>query len=70
MSTMVSDVKSTVRLQPRPADRAINSGPPAMSASIIAAGVIGHALEWYDFAIYGYLGAAPLSRVRPRFQRP
>jgi MHS family proline/betaine transporter-like MFS transporter len=25
---------------------------------IIAAGVIGNVLEWYDFAIYGYFAAA------------
>ena len=25
---------------------------------IIAAGVIGNVLEWYDFAVYGYFAAA------------
>jgi len=30
-----------------------------MKASrVIAAGMIGNALEWYDFAIYGYFAAA------------
>lgn len=36
---------------------------------VIAAGTIGNVLEWYDFAIYGYLrrqSAASSSRMRIR----
>ena len=31
---------------------------------MIAAGLIGNVLEWYDFAIYGYF-ASPRWRSRP-----
>src|SRR5262245_35719370 len=29
----------------------------APTRRVIAAGIIGHVLEWYDFAIYGYFAA-------------
>ena len=31
---------------------------PAQTRKVIAAGMIGNVLEWYDFAIYGYFAAA------------
>lgn len=57
MSSMVSQVRSAARLQWWPTARAVNCDPPAMSANVIMAGVIGNALEWYDFAIYGYFAS-------------
>ena len=30
----------------------------AQTRKVIAAGMIGNVLEWYDFAIYGYFAAA------------
>jgi MHS family proline/betaine transporter-like MFS transporter len=32
---------------------------------VIAAGMIGNVLEWYDFAIYGYFAATVLSPLQP-----
>jgi MFS transporter, MHS family, proline/betaine transporter len=29
----------------------------AHTRSVIAAGMVGNVLEWYDFAIYGYFAA-------------
>jgi hypothetical protein len=33
----------------------------AQTRRVIAAGMVGNVLEWYDFAIYGYF-AAPIGR--------
>lgn len=41
----------------------------AQTRAVIAAGMIGNVLEWYDFAIYGYFASAigrqffPLARA-------
>jgi MFS transporter, MHS family, proline/betaine transporter len=36
------------------AQAALGGEPAARSREAILAGVIGNALEWYDFAVYGY----------------
>src|SRR5690242_14496026 len=36
------------------AQSALGGEPAARSREAIVAGVIGNALEWYDFAVYGY----------------
>src|SRR5262245_15218230 len=38
--------------------KAWRAGMNSAQHRIIAAGVIGNVLEWYDFAIYGYFAAA------------
>ncbi|MEM1149246.1 MAG: MFS transporter [Pseudomonadota bacterium] len=39
--------------------------PPVSNTKLVAAGSIGNALEWYDFAIYGYLAPYIASQFFP-----
>jgi hypothetical protein len=45
----------------------MKSGP---GGKVIAAGMIGNELEWYDFAIYGYLASSVLAGRRRWRSRP
>jgi MHS family proline/betaine transporter-like MFS transporter len=39
----------------------------AQTRRVIAAGMIGNVLEWYDFAIYGYFAASIGRHFFPQF---
>src|SRR5262245_14429244 len=39
--------------------------PPQGSRRLVAAGVVGNIMEWYDFAIYGYFAETMAERFFP-----
>ena len=42
---------------PRPLRSSLRANQKTARRRLIIAGIVGNALEWYDFAIYGYFAA-------------
>jgi hypothetical protein len=49
-----------------PAARGVSTLEPVNRRKVIVAGMIGNALEWYDFSVYGYFVGAIGQHFFPR----